>query len=192
MNLHEIIAASLTVLRLGTEASSVDTYRREFTDYANDAVNRISRKFRQTRTETVELSEDSTFITADLSRPCYKICWVRNEQGHMLPWEQIGIGTGEFRVIPPFKIPASEKVVVTYEFRPARLVNGEDVPEVPEFSHDIIKWYVCGQHRMSAEGSVNSGNYYLQLFERELNELPNPSYGEPRAYKLKGYSERLI
>ena len=191
MNLSEIIQDTLAILRLGTEASATETYRREFTRYANDAITIISQKFKQTRIETVPVDDDSCFVLADLDRPCTKIEKVVSH-GVSLPWEQTTTGSGEIRCL----LPSGEKVGVVkvyYQYRPARLVNLDDVPELPEHLHDMIADYVAAQHRYSQDGTVSAaGNYQMQTFERKLAGLSREYLGEPSSYVLQGYNERLL
>jgi len=193
MNLNEIIQDTLSILRLGTESSSNDVYRREFTRSANEAIAIISRRFKQTRTDTVSLDDEYVFRLIDLDRVCYRVERVTSEDGHVfIPWEQTDRGTGEIRcLVGTFE--GIHTVKVTYLFRPARLVNLEDVPELPEFAHDLIPVYVAAQHRFSQDGDVaGMGNYQQQTFERMLNDLALEYYGDPKAYKLKGFNEHLL
>lgn len=193
MNLNEIIQDTLSILRLGTESSSNDTYRREFTRYANDAIAIISRRFKQTRTDKVDLDDEYIFRLTDLDRACFRVERVTSVDGHVfIPWEQTDRGTGEIRCfLAPFENIRTVKV--TYLYKPARLVNLEDVPELPEFAHDLIPHYVAAQHRFSQDGDVaGMGNYQQQTFERMLNDLALEYYGDPKAYKLKGFNENLL
>lgn len=192
MNLNEIISDATAILGLGTDSNSGSVYRREFTRFANDAIILISRRFRQSRTEKVTLDGEHCFRLADLDRPCLKINRIRTLSGKDVYWEQPDMGSGDVWCFLP-KGEEVEQVSVSYQFRPAKLVNLEDVPELPEFAHDLIPHYVAAQHFFGQNGKTSkSVNTEEMTFERMLNDLALEHYGEPRAYKLKGYNERLV
>lgn len=192
MNLNEIISDALAILDYGTESTSVDRYRREFTRFANDAVLLISRRFKQSRTEKMSLDEEFCFSLNDLDRACFKIDCIRTLGGIDVPWEQPDRGSGDVRCFFPLG-GETNTVKVSYQFRPAKLVNLEDVPELPEFAHDLIPHYVAAHHFFGQNGKTSkSVNTEEQTFERMLNDLALEYYGEPRAYKLHGYNERLL
>lgn len=188
MNLNEIISDTLAILGLGTESTSINAYMREFTRFANDAVLLISRRFKQTRTDKVSLDGEHRFRLTDLDRPCFKINSIRKLTGEPVRWGQSGRGSGDVHCSFPYG-EAVDIVNVSYQFRPAKLVNLEDVPELPEIAHDLIPHYVAAWHLSGEDGRTNME---MQIFERMLNDLPLEYYGEPRAYKLYGYNERLL
>lgn len=191
MNLNEIIQDTLAILRLGTEASATESYRREFTRYANDAIAIISQRFKQTRIDVVPVDDDSCFVLAGLERPCTRIEKVVS-RGVQIPWEQTATGSGEIRCLFQGR-EKPDSVKVYYQYRPARLVNLDDVPELPEHLHDMIADYVAAQHRYSQDGTVSAaGNFQMQTFERKLAGLSREHLGEPSAYVLQGYNERLL
>ena len=188
MNLNEIISDAVAILGLGTESTSGSVYRREFTRFANDAVFLISRRFRQARTEEVRLDEERCFRLADLDRPCYRIDRIRTAFGKDVAWEQPDLGSGYVHCLYE-----TDVVRVTYQFRPAKLVNLEDVPELPELAHDLIPHYIAAQHFFGQNGKASrSINTEEQTFERMLNDLCLEHYGDPSFYVLHGYNERLL
>lgn len=192
MNLSEIISDATAILGLGTESTSGSVYMREFTRFANDAILLISRRFKQFRTEKMSLDEEHCFRLAELDRPCFKIDRIRTLDGKDIMWEQPDMGSGDVWCLLP-EGEETDTVRVSYQFRPAKLVNLEDVPELPEFAHDLIPHYVAAQHFFGQNGKTSkSVNTEEMTFERMLNDLALEHYGEPKAYKLKGYNERLL
>ena len=197
MNLHEIVAETLDILHLGSEASMVEPYTGEFRKFANDAIIEITRKFRQTRTEVVELDNNFEFPLTDLDRICLRVVDVLDMYGRPLRWHQTGIGTGVVQVYLPIAVRETsdpyEKVRVVYQFRPARLVNPEDEPELPEFAHDCIPYFIAAQHSFSQGGdNAGMGNYYMNQFQNMLQNMPFPYYGDRAANKLHNYDKGLI
>lgn len=197
MNLHEIIAEALDILHLGSGASFVEPYTGEFRKYANDAVIEISRKFRQTRTETVTLDNNFEFSIADLSHMCLMVVEVLDAYGRPVRWHQTHVGSGVVHVYLPIAVrettDPNETVHVVYQFRPARLVNPEDVPELPEFAHDCIPYFIAAQHHFSQGGdNAGMGNYFMNQFQNMLQNMPFPYYGDKRAKKLHNYNEGLL
>lgn len=188
MNLNEILSDTIAILGLGTESTSGNVYMREFTRYANDAIQLISRRFRQSRTETLPLDDEHCFKLIDLDRVCYRIDRIRTLDGHDVMWEQPDRGSGDVFCFLPYR-EEKERVQVTYQFRPAKLVNLEDEPELPEYARDLIPHYIAAQHLSGKDGMTNKE---MQTFERMLNDLVLEYYGERRAYKLRGYNEGLL
>ena len=197
MNLHEIIADACAILHLGTEASMMQPYAQEFRKFANDAVIEISRKARQVRTDVVELDKNFEFPVSDLDRVALKIVSIQDEAGRPLRWEQTAIGTGVIRVFLPVSVVVVDdpafKVRVMYQFRPARMVNPEDEPELPEYAHDAIPWFVAAQHQFSQGGdNAGMGNYAMNQFQTMLQNMPFPYLGEERSKHLHNYNRGLI
>ena len=197
MNLHEIISQALLILGLGSQAHVLDAYADEFKMYANEAVKQISRKFRQTRTDIVQLSENQEFDVSALSHVCAKVCVIQDENGIPLHWMQSSYGSGLIHVsIPVYVIEADDEpasVRVTYEFYPKKLELDADIPELPEFAHDPIPYYIAAQHKFRQDGSASAqGQYQLAEFNRMVADLPVPSYGERASYKLHNWNRGLI
>ena len=196
MNLHEITADACAILHLGTEASMMSPYMEEFRKFANDAVIEISRKQRQVRTDIVELNKDLEFPLTDLDRMCLKVVSIQDMKGRDLMWRQTAIGTGVIHVFLPLAViegDTVEKVRVMYQFRPARMVNPEDIPELPEFAHDAIPYFVAAQHNFSQGGdNAGMGNYYMNQFQSMLQNMPFPYYGERASKELHNYNRGLI
>ena len=197
MNLHEIVADTLALLHLGTEASTTSAYTPEFRKFANDAIIEISRRFRQTRTEIVELDNNFEFPLTDLDRMCLLVVSVQDMHGRPLQWKQTAIGTGVIHVYLPIAVRTTddpkEKVRVLYQFRPARLVNPEDIPELPDFCHDCIPYFIAAQHHLSQGGdNTGMGSFFLSEFQRMLNDLPYPYYGDEASKRIHNYNKGLI
>ena len=196
MNLHELCAEALGLLHLGSEASTVSFYFNEFRKFANDAVINISRKFRQTRTERVKLSDELTYQLGDLERICMRVINIRDEHGNPLHWMQTGMGTGEVKVFLPIPVYVEGEeyyVKIEYEFRPARMVAPEDIPELPEFCCDCIPYYIAAQHNFTQGGdNVGMGNFFMSAFQTMLQDLPFNSYGEVSARRLHNNNDKLI
>lgn len=182
MTLNEIIAAALGRLGRGNDEQTIDHYRSTFTDYANRAVKKISLKFKQTRKETIVLDEEYMFSVGDLSRQCYKILAVRAAGKHV-DFFQDPPGSGDF--VCRTKEP---EVDVTYRFVPNKLSAPSDVPELPEYMHDIIVHYIVACERCGGDPETQgTSSADFQLFNQELSELLRETRGEPRSYKLMNY-----
>jgi len=198
MNLHEIISEACAILHLGTEASMMSPYAEEFKKFANDAVIEISRKQRQVRTDIVELDNHLEFPLTDLDRMCMKVVSIQDMFGRELAWRQTAIGTGVIHVYLPIAVIEGDtvkEVRVMYQFRPARMVNPEDVPELPEFAHDAIPYFIAAQHCYSQRGGKNNagaGEYYEREFQSMLQNMPFPYYGERASKELHNYNKGLI
>ena len=134
------------------------------------------------------MDEERCFRLADLDRPCYRIDRIRTASGKDVAWEQPDLGSGYVHCLYE-----TDVVRVTYQFRPAKLVNLEDVPELPELAHDLIPHYIAAQHFFGQNGKASrSINTEEQTFERMLNDLCLEHYGDPSFYVLHGYNERLL
>lgn len=196
MNLNAILEDTGAILNLGIDVASSSIYFTKFRLFANDAVRIISKRFKQNRKEVVDLDEENCFELSALNRTVLKIELIKtNDDRFPLHWEQVdGRGTGVVRVYFPKHLdPVPKQVSVVYTFEPRKMVTGSDEPEIPEFAHYLIPFYIAAQHRFSQDGDVaGMGNYQMQFFNQGLQELEREQYGERRTYKLKGYNDRLI
>lgn len=182
MTLNEIIAASLGRLGRGTDEQTIDFYRHTFTDYANRAIKKIALEFKQHRKEAVELDEDGMFDVKSLARGCYAISEVR-AAGKSVDFWQEPLGSGFFMC--DTKEPT---VDVFYRFVPARVSASADVPELPEYMHDLIPLYVVACERCGGDPDTQgTASADFQLFNEGLRELLRETRGEPRSYKLLNY-----
>lgn len=196
MNLNAILEEAGAMLNLGIDVASSQVYFVRFRKYANDAVRLIAKRFKENRREVVDLDEENCFDLGYLNRTPLKIEKIMLvDKEFPLYWEQVdGRGTGIIRVYFPKDLdPMPTQVAVRYTYEPRRLETGEDVPEVPEFSHYLIPYFIAGMH----EGHTTSrgrliANYQMQFFNEQLAQLEREQYGERRTYKLKGYNDRLI
>ena len=197
MNLNAILEEAGALLNMDVDVASSSIYFVKFRKFANDAVRIISKRFKENRSEVVDLDEENCFDLGYLNRTplkIEKIMLVDSEKP--LYWEQVnGRGTGIIRVYFPKELEETPptQVAVRYSYEPRRLETGEDIPEVPEFSHYLIPYFIAAQHRFSQDGDVaGMGNYQMQMFNQGLQDLEREQYGERRSYNLKGYNYHLI
>lgn len=196
MNLNAILEEAGALLNLGIDVASSQVYFVRFRKYANDAVRLIAKRFKENRRDVVDLDEENCFDLGYLNRTPLKIEKIMLvDKEFPLYWEQVdGRGTGIIRVYFPKDLdPIPKQVAVRYTYEPRRLETGEDIPEVPEFSHYLIPYFIAGMH----EGHTTSrgrliANYQMQFFNEQLAQLEREQYGERRTYQLKGYNDRLI
>ncbi|MBQ9950321.1 MAG: hypothetical protein IJO93_06345 [Clostridia bacterium] len=167
MTLNEIIAAALTELGRGHDARSMDSFRKKFTNFANDALYDLAASFKLHRTEQVRV-DGSTVDTRMLSRECLKVLAI-TQDGFPLRFsecEASGIvcvrGTG--------------LVDVTYRYMPDSMSVASDEPEIPHYLHGLIICYVVGRERMSGDTSSQKGaNAHMQVYETEKMRIMSAS-----------------
>lgn len=157
MTLSDIIVAALAQLGRGHDQRSLDTWRRKFTRFANDAICDIAATMKLYRTESMHI-EGSTIDTVRLSRPCLKVLAV-TQDGFPLKFT-VGEGSGLVCV------RGTGVVEVTYRYIPDTVQLPSDVPEIPEYMHGLIVSYVVARERMSGDTSSQKGyDAYMQLYE---------------------------
>lgn len=182
MTLNEIMASALQRLRYGTDTQTVETYRDAFADYANRAVRKIANRYKQSRKETVELTDADTFDANALSRGCLHIDEVRASGRAVDFWQDVP-GSGEFTCDTD-----ADSVEVVYRFVPKQLENPIDVPELPAHLHDMIVHYVVACERCGGDPSTQgTSSADFQMFNAALSDINPASRGEARSYKLLNY-----
>ena len=181
MTLNEIIVASLLRLNRGTDTQTIRTYRDVFTDSANKAIRKIALRYKQSRKETIVLS-DGSFNVRALSRNCIRIDEVRSS-GKAIDFWQDPPGSGIV-----FCNTESNSVDVVYRYLPERLSSTTDTPDLPEYAHDLIVHYVVACERCGGDpGTQGTASADFQMFQTGLAELGRSNMGEPRSYKLLNY-----
>lgn len=168
MTLNDITAAALTELGRGHDARSVDTYRRKFMHYANDALCDLAACFSLVRTEKHRV-QGSTVDLMSLARPCMKVLSV-TQDGFPVRFEYLAASNF-------ICIRGTGNVDISYRYVPKRLALPSDVPEIPEHLHGLIVMYVVGRERMSGDASSQHGaDAYLGLYETEKQRIRSCMY----------------
>lgn len=125
MTLNDIIYAALRQLERGTDAQTVDKFRRVFTDYANSGQRRLANRFKVTRLETVKLDDKGRFNVDSLERSCVLIEKITDGNGAVMSWDEIVTGLIEVTN------GANADVNVYYRYMPREMSSPTDVPELP-------------------------------------------------------------
>lgn len=185
MTLLDIISRTLSLMELGTDAHTIENYREQFTHYANEAVMEILRRIKQERCDTVELSEDLTFGIDQLERECSRVVRVEAD-GKQLRFWQKPHGSGVFYVSP---VPDGVTTVdVYYRYIPKEMVNTYDVPEIPNYMHHIIPYYVQAMERCGGDPNTQAtSNAHFQIFNQKLYAFEREARGEPSSFSLLNY-----
>lgn len=183
MTLNDIISAALLMLERGTDAQTIENYRDQFTKYANDAVYEISLRFKQQKKETVPLIERS-FSVSDLSRDCLRVTEVL-VNGKKVDYWQDPHGSGTFKVAANDE---AEEAVVAYRYVPKEMTSPTDVPELPDYQHRLIPYYVVACQRCGGDPSTqDTASAHFALFNNKVSQLQRETRAEPRSYKLIHY-----
>ena len=157
MTLNDIIVEALTELGRGHDQMSIDSARRKFTHFANDALCDIAATMKVYKTESLRVN-GSTIDTLQLSRPCLKVIFV-TQDGFPLKFD-IADGSGLICV------GGRGLVDVTYRYVPRSLEIPSDVPELPEYMLGLIVTYVVARERMSSDTSTQKGaSAYMEIYE---------------------------
>lgn len=183
MNLGEIISSALDILSRSHDANTIEEFRAQFTYSANNAMMQIARRFKQSRKETVALT-NKTFSTSQLARQCIRIDNVYDSDG-VISFNQDIPGSGSFVCDT-----TDSEVKVVYEFFPNDMLYLSDIPDVPAYTHNIIPLYIVACHRAGAgDGDTQvSASVYFSLFNARLRDLIHNSHrSEPNSYKLLNY-----
>ena len=182
MTLEQIIVDALRRLERGTDTQTLKAYRRVFTTYANAAIKRIADVFEQCRKETVDLDDEKMFAVSALSHGCWQIISIRDSKRDCY-FQQDPPGSGLVRVHT-----LDHSVTVTYRFVPRELSATSDVPELPEFAHDLIHYYIVACARAGGDPDTqNTASVDFQLFESKLSRLAKSTLGEPESYRLRNW-----
>jgi len=57
-------------------------------------------------------------------------------------------------------------LTLQYYYKPARLVNPNDVPALPEIFHDLLVFYACYKYKLRDEDTDLALQYLFPVFER--------------------------
>ena len=177
MTLNEIIYSALGQLERGVDAQTVDKYRDSFRDYANSALVEIAKRVKPTHIATVELDENGWFDPSVLPRLCTSIDSITNASGAAMSWREVCTGTIEVTN------GALQTVRVLYRYIPAELTSPNDVPQLPEYMHRAITYYVVALNNLNT-GKDTAVDYFSQ-FNRQISLIKsNPHYGDSAKNKL--------
>lgn len=177
MTLNDIIYSALRQLERGTDTQTVDKYRNVFTDYANAAIADVAERIKPTYIEEVTLDAKGRFELNKLSRPCIYINSITNPSGGAMSWSEICTGVVQV---------ANGKdmtVEILYRYLPVNLSSTSDVPQLPEFTHIAIPFYVVACHKRD-KNDTPQASYYFDMFNRQLARVHNDHYGDPAQSRL--------
>lgn len=178
MTLNDIIVSALGMLERGRDAQTIDTYRDQFTYYANLAVREISLKFKRTKKETVALT-DKQFNMSALANECIRVEAVLDGEDK-IDFYQDPPGSGEFVCDTE-----SATVDVVYRYCPILLTSPTDEPDLPERAHRLIPIYIVACQRCGGDPNTQGTSAaHFALFQRGLSALERESRGEPSSFKL--------
>ena len=182
MTLTEIIVASLERLGRGTDNQTIKRYRPSFTNYANKAVFLIAKRYKPCKMESVPVTNE-TFNISSLTREPIRLLRVL-DNGSEVSYEQTYNGSGIFTVSGV----TSATVDVVYRFVPKTLSNSQDVPELPEYTHDAIVNYVVASARAGGDPDTQaSASFDFQLFNEQLRGIHPSDLGQTSASKITNY-----
>ncbi|MBS7356997.1 MAG: hypothetical protein KIG86_11295 [Eubacteriales bacterium] len=180
MTLNDIIYAALRQLERGTDAQTVDKFRRVFTDYANSGQRRLANRFKVTRLETVTLDDMGRFNVDSLERSCVLIEKITDGNGAEMSWGEIVTGLIEVTN------GANADVNVYYRYMPREMSSPTDVPELPSYMHSAIPYYVVGCQRCGSDADTQAtAGAHFDLFNREVSDIYSQHYASKDAYTLK-------
>ena len=142
----------------------------------------IARRYKPCKMETVAVTS-STFNIASLTREPIRIMKVL-DNGIEVSYEQTYNGSGIFTVAGV----TAATVDVIYRFVPKTLSNSQDVPELPEYTHDAIVNYVVASARAGGDPNTqSSASFDFQLFNEQLQNIHPSDLGQPSARKITNY-----
>lgn len=177
MTLNDIIYSALVQLERGTDAQTVDKYRDVFRDYANTALFEIANRVKPTHIAAIELDEEGRFNASNLPRQCMSIDSISSASGTAMSWNEIE--TGVIEVVNG----ALQTVSVSYRYIPNDLTSPNDVPQLPEYMHRAIPYYIvaCNNQNTGKDTAVD----YFSLFNRQITLIRNNMhYGDTSKDKL--------
>lgn len=176
MTLNDIIYSALRQLERGTDAQTVDKYRDVFTDYANTALFEISEKIKPSYLAEVILDERGQLDLSTLPRTCIYIESITSESGSSMTWTEVFTGTIEVAN------GAGMTVKVLYRYIPADLTSPTDEPQLPEYMHKVIPYYIVACHKQDTNTETQVDYFYM--FNRQLMRLMNMHVKDPAQNKL--------
>ena len=184
MNLNDMIAKTLVMLGRGRDQQTIDRYRPAFTDFANEAVYKISKRFKQCRRDAVTLDASAQFDTDTLPRQCVRIERVTDADEKDVAFWQPVRGASKVKC----DTDALSTVNVIYRFVPATLLNGNDVPELPLYQHRLIPLYIRAMEMCGGDPNTQgTASAYFSIFNAEVREIESESRAMPDSYNILNY-----
>lgn len=157
MTLNEIIVAALSELGRGHDQMNIDSVRRIFTHYANDAIADIAAAIRIIKRERL-YAADKHIDTEELDCICLRVLNVyqKGKPVRFCEYAESGI----------VEVGVNGYVEVEYRCIPCSVSSPSDVPELPEHLHGLIVMYIVGREKMSSDKTTQEGaKLHLQLYE---------------------------
>ena len=174
MTLSEIIVSALEQLDRGSDPQLVTKFEGRFMQYANEAVQDLSKHFPMHKTDIV--ISDGKFYTTDLSQWAVKILSIKKD-GRNTHWD-LGEESGEI-------ICEAGELEVKYKFVPKPMVNASDTPTIPEQLHQCIVTYVVAREKGSGDPTTQgSAGMYFQLYNDQKRKLSQTYLGAPSSYQF--------
>lgn len=176
MTLNDIIYSALRQLERGTDAQTVDKYRDVFTDYANTALFEIAEHLKPSYLAEVILDESGRYDLSNLPRTCYYIESITDTNGSNMTWAEVYTGTIEVTN------GANKTVRILYRYIPADLSSSTDEPQLPEYMHKAIPYYIVACHKQDTNTETQIDYFYM--FNRQLAKIRNLHVKDPAKNKL--------
>ena len=165
MTLQDIITQALRRMKRSSDGQALQNYQPEFLFSVNEGVKEIAQRYRQTRTDTVALT-NGTFAKSLLSRRAYEIMDVL-AAGESVDFAETTAGSAIYEVDTE-----ETSVSVVYRFVPADLTNSIDEPEIPEEFHGMLVNYVVGNERANGDPALQqAATYDLNKFYAKLSAI---------------------
>lgn len=172
-----MIYSALRQLERGTDAQTVDKYRDVFTDYANAALFEIAKRLRPSYISKVTLDKNGRLDINTLPRACMYIETISDaETGSEMAWSEIYTGTVEVTN------GADKEVNVFYRYIPIDLTSPTDEPQLPEYMHKIIPYYIVACHKQDTNTETEY-DYFTQFY-RHLAQISNMHVKDASKLKL--------
>lgn len=176
MTLNDIIYSALRQLERGTDAQTVDKYRDVFTDYANAALFEIAERLKPSYISEVTLDDKGRLDLNTLPRTCVYIESVTDENDSEMSWSEIYTGTIEVTN------GENKTVNVLYRYIPVDLTSSSDEPQLPEYMHKVIPYYIVACHKQDTNTETEY-DYFTQFY-RHLARLSNMHVKDAAKLKL--------
>ncbi len=164
MTLNDILICALGQLSRGTDADTVALWSGKLTSYANEALLDLADALSFHVSETISLERTAngalSFSASSLAR---------------VPLRFLRVETPAYSASDETELTA----LVTYVPVPKALAALTDVPELPEFTHQIIVNYVVARERAAGDvGHQRGADVYFNLYEREKRSLASLAPGD--------------
>lgn len=149
MTLQDIITQSLHRLKRSADGLSLKKYTPEFLYSVNEGVKLIAQRYRQSRKNTVALT-NGVFSKTLLTNRAYEIIDVQ-AAGVSVSFSEEYAGSGTYAVDT-----TATSVDVIYRFVPADLTNSIDEPDIPEEYHGMLVNYVVANERANGDPDLQA------------------------------------